>query len=439
VRRALLLATLVIPAAGCADGAGAPGDPGGARNLIVISIDTLRADRLGCYGAERATSPALDAFAAGAVRFERAYAAAPWTLPSHVTMLSGLLPSVHGVDQPDLRPGRDTRLLAEVLRDAGYYTFAGTDGGWLGADFDLDRGFRAFDDADVDFEARLDRALERIDAVHGVRPFFAFLHTYDVHCPYTPGAPYDGMFASDGARAIETEGRCGNPDFNLLDLDAAEARFLADRYDGGIRRADDALGEFLAELEARGVLDDTVVVVTSDHGEEFLEHGRIGHEGSVYPELLHVPLVVRAPGVEPGVRAEPVGLVDLVPTVLELLDVAPPDDLDGASLAGALRGEPASARPVHAELAWGRTLAAWIDGETLFVVSDERVERYDLASDPLAARDLSTDDAATAARIDALRARLRPASARTPLPALPGREAAEMLERLGYVGADDDR
>jgi arylsulfatase A-like enzyme len=409
-----------------------PKGPARATNLILISIDTLRADRLGCYGAARATSPALDAFAARSVRFERAYAAAPWTLPSHVTMLSGLLPETHGVDQPDLRPGAGTRLLAEVLRAAGYYTFANTDGGWLGADYGLDRGFLAFQDGDRELAATLADVRERIDAVHGERPFFAFVHTYDVHCPYTPGPPYDALFASADAEPIETAGRCGNPDYNALDVSAAQARFLADRYDGGIRRADDALGPFLAFLEERGVLRDTVVVLTSDHGEEFLDHGRIGHEESVYPELLHVPLLVYVPGGAARACAEPVGLVDLAPTLVELLGLAALDDVDGRSLVPLLDGAELAPRALHAELAWKRRLEAWIDGTTQIVSSADGLERYDLARDPLARANLA--DGATAAELALLRARVRSGRPRVPLAALPGPDTRRALEAFGYAG-----
>ncbi len=426
----VLLLPCLLPACGA-------GPEGGPRNLILISIDTLRADRLGCYGYGRDTSPALDRFAAGAALFERAYAAAPWTLPSHVTLLSGLLPATHGVDQPDLRPGADTRLLAEVLRDAGYYTFAHTDGGWLGADFDLDRGFLAFEDEDRELADTLARVRAAIAEVHGKRPFFAFVHTYDVHCPYFPGAPYDAMFASPGAQPLETAGRCGNPDFNARGVSAGEALFLSDVYDGEVRKADEALGGFFAFLEQEGVLMDTVVAFVSDHGEEFGEHGRIGHEESVYPELLRVPLIVRAPGVRAQRLADPVSLVDAAPTLLALAGAPALERIDGRSLAPLLAGRAApdpAPRVLEAELAWKAELHAWIQGSTQWIEGKGRLERYDLAADPLAAHDLAPLDAgepAFAAARAAVPARAPP---RKPLPALPGEEARRELERIGYAG-----
>ncbi|MEM7308073.1 MAG: sulfatase [Planctomycetota bacterium] len=431
-RAALVLASLAL--AGCG-GSPAPGpsDAPAARNLILISIDTLRADRLGCYGYDRDTSPELDRFARDAVRFERSYASSSWTLPSHVTLLSGLLPSTHGVDLPDLRPGRDTALLAELLRDAGWYTLARTGGGWLSEDFGLDRGFLSFRAERGDLAPALDEVRDTVLAAHGQRPFFAFVHTYDVHCPYTPGAPWDELFSSDGAAAIETEGRCGNPHFNEAGVSPAEALFLSDRYDGGIRRADAALGAFLRELEHAGVLADTIIAITSDHGEEFLEHGSIGHEGKLYSELLHVPLLLRVPGVAPRVVADVVGHERLLPTLLDLLGVAPPESLDGASLRPLLHGA-SEARVAYAELAWNAELRSWIRGDLHLVADgDGAVELYDLASDPREERNLAATDPARGEALLAELLREAPAgTARQPAAALPRPETEQRIQNLGY-------
>jgi arylsulfatase A-like enzyme len=188
----------------------------------------------------------------------------------------------------------------------------------------------------------------------GRGPWFGFLHTYDVHCPYDPPPPYAGTFRSAGAAPIEVAGRCGNPHFNALGTTPAQARYLSDRYDEDVRRVDDALATLFATLDELGLWDETVVIVTSDHGEEFLEHGRIGHEGTLSPEALSIPLLVHAPGVAPRVVDEVVGLADLVPTVLALAGVPPPGSLDGRSLLPLMRGETDAGRPgwVVSDLAW---------------------------------------------------------------------------------------
>jgi arylsulfatase A-like enzyme len=322
--------------------------------VLLVSIDTLRADRLGCYGYARDTTPALDRFARErAVRFAHAVAEAPWTLPSHVTMLSGLHPLTHGVRRADQRPSEEVRLLAERLRDT-HDTFAYTDGGFLSEIFGFDRGFDAFEALDRDMERGVVGVLDSIRHLSGERPWFGFLHTYDVHCPYDPPAPYAGTFASPDAEPIEVEGRCGNPDFNALKLSAGQARYLSDRYDENVRRVDDALGKLFAAFDELDLWKDTIVIVTADHGEEFLEHGQIGHERTLSREVLAIPLLVAAPGVAPRVVEDVVGLADIVPTVLELTEHAPPARLDGRSLVALMHGRTDAERRawVLSDLGW---------------------------------------------------------------------------------------
>jgi len=326
--------------------------------VLLVSIDTLRADRLGCDGYSRDTSPALDRLARErAVRFEHAVAEAPWTLPSHVTMLTGLHPLTHGVRQPDEQPGEEVELLAERLARRGYYSFAVTDGGWLSEPWGFARGFDSFHAQDLDIDQAVEKVLEYVRFRNDKGPWFGFLHTYDVHCPYDPPAPYAGRFVSPDAEPVEVAGRCGNPDFNAMGLSAGQARYLSDRYDEDVRRVDDALGSLLAAFDALDLWRDTVLIVTADHGEEFGEHGQIGHERTLEPEVLSIPLLVVAPGFEPAVRPEVVGLADLVPTVLELAG-AGAARVDGRSLVPLLSGRADPDRPagVLSELAWQRTL-----------------------------------------------------------------------------------
>lgn len=341
-----MIAGLVLLGAACGASAGPP-------NVLLVSIDTLRADRLGCYGYARATSPALDRLATErAVRFAHATAEAPWTLPSHVTLLSGLHPLTHGVRKPDQAPNDSVQLLAERLQPT-HETFALTDGGWLSQTFGFARGFRSFQAQDRDVDQAVQVLLEYVRFQRGKGPWFGFLHTYDVHCPYDPPPPYRETFASADAEPIETAGRCGNPHFNALALTAGQARFLSDRYDEDVRRVDDALATLFAAFDELDLWKDTVLVVTSDHGEEFLEHGQIGHERTLSPEVLAVPLFVAAPGLAPRVVDHIVGLADVVPTVLELVGSAPAG-LDGRSLLPLMRGQPDPDRRdwVLSELAW---------------------------------------------------------------------------------------
>ncbi len=161
-------------------------------------------------------------------------------------------------------------------------------------------------------------------------------HTFDIHCPYNPPEPYASLFQSPGAEAIDPS-RCAES-FMKAGLTAAQALYLSDRYDGSIRRVDDVLGNLFRFLEERGDLQNTVVVITSDHGEEFFEHGRVGHRRSLHRELLEVPFLIAAPGVSAQRVPQLVSQVDLLPTVLDLMEIPAPEALDGRSLVPALRG-----------------------------------------------------------------------------------------------------
>ncbi len=301
-------------------------------NVILISLDTLRADRLGAYGYERSTSPNLDAFAQASVLFERTVAESCWTLPSHVTMFTGLYPATHNVILPKRAVGPDTKLVTELLHDAGYDTIGVTAGGYLIPRHAMDRGFDFFNGHPKGFKRAIGMAQDQILALDRKSPFFLFLHTYDIHCPYDPGADFAGTFESSDAEFIETKDRCGRTGFAIVDVSPAQAAYLSDRYDDSILEADTDLGTFFEFLRINGLLEDSLIIITSDHGEEFLEHGKIGHVKSVHRELMLVPLIIRAPGLEPRRISEQAGLVNITPTILDFAGVATDVQFDAPSL-----------------------------------------------------------------------------------------------------------
>jgi arylsulfatase A-like enzyme len=362
-------------------------------SVILLSIDTLRADRLGAYGYPRPTSPALDALASRGVRFARAVAESSWTLPSHVTLMTGLLPTAHGVRHVRQRPPAGLPMLAQVLGRAGYRTLAFVDGALLSGFHGFARGFERYEDRDKNLRETLELARQALDALPAERPYFLFLHTYDVHCPYDPPPEYALRFRTRPPEDhLETAGRCGKTDFNAMALTRGQARFLSDQYDGNIRAADDTLGEFVRWLDERNAFERTVLVVVSDHGEEFLEHGTIGHKNNLYIESLRVPLIVLAPKLRPRVVESGAGLADVMPTVLDLLDLpAPPTQ--GRSLLPAMLGASDDApRPLPSQL-WRA------EGELRSVVAGDRhlildtrtgdVELYHLGLDAGERLDLS--------------------------------------------------
>ena len=314
--------------------------------VILISIDTLRADHLGCYGSPAPTSPSIDRFRERSVLFEWVIAQAPSTLPSHATMLTSLLPEHHGAFFARRAPlPTSIPTLATVLEGAGYRTAAFTGGGQIAPEFGLDRGFEIYgvNQGGSDFQAAVEAGLEWL-ALGQRRPSFLFLHTYEVHHPYEPDLEllaifddgYDGFLAPHISREDLERINRGETTIEERDLDHIIAA-----YDAEIRSVDQAFAILLAGLEGLGLDDDALIVFTSDHGEEFGEHGVVGwHSHTLYDELLRVPLVIRFPGgryAGTTVNAQ-VRLLDLAPTVLGVAGVDVPEGFEGVDLTKVLTG-----------------------------------------------------------------------------------------------------
>jgi arylsulfatase A-like enzyme len=404
----------------------APSEP---RGVVLVVVDTLRADHLGSYGYSRPTSPRLDALAAEGVRFANATSPSPWTLPSLATLMTSLAPTVHGAHSPSdlgnlewyFTPGQyrafsklheSRTTLAEILRDAGYQTFGAVQGSYPTRAFGMSQGFDVYrENQTPGLRFDIEDAFAWLDEKRPDR-FLVYLHPQEVHAPYTPiairaGAHrklekermpyYEEAVAEERLRFLQWN---FDPDYrgsvdgslaNLGELSAPgrrvrpkDLRHLVALYDRGIRYVDHWIGELLDGLAARGLAEGTIVIVTADHGEEFLEHGRFEHSYSYYEEMLGVPLILRVPGEGRGsVVEQTVGLVDVVPTLLDLLDVSAPDGLQGRSLRPLWRGEhgppveyvgEASFESDHLALHSTRWKYVWR--------SDGRDELYDLAADP---------------------------------------------------------
>lgn len=356
-------------------------------NLLLITIDTTRADRIGCYGSADAATPNLDRIAAEGALFDRAIAVAPITLPSHVSLLTGRYPPRHGVRlNGDFRLPEDEETLATHLRRRGYATAAVVGSYVLSADFGISRGFDSYDEPPVDravapagnvlrHYAIVERPAAEVtgaalDLLDGrlEEPFFLWLHYYDPHGEYAPPEPY-------------------------------ASRFEHSPYDGEIAYVDAEIGKVLDGLRSAGRLDRTLVAVTSDHGECLGDHGENTHGLFVYEAALRVPLLLRFPPQVPaGTRSgHLVAGVDLAPTLLGLLGQPQMADVEGVSFVAAALGEtPPQREPVYAEAelplrAYGwAPLRALHDGNRKFIEAPQR-ELYDLALDPAEQRNLAAE------------------------------------------------
>jgi len=374
----------------------------GAPNLIVISLDTLRADHLGCYGYARNTTPNIDRLAAGGVLFEQALSQSPWTLPAHASLFTSLYPSRHGVHQHDLALRKGDKLLAEVLQRAGYLTAGFVDVFLISRKYGFQRGFDRYVDQGEDEGARkkVDQAINWLNERTSPQPFFLFMHLYDPHSAYRAPAPFLGKWSGQFASEFE-------PDTDSLfderlgkrKLSELERSYVVARYDEEIAYADAELGRLFSYLEELGIDENTAIVLLSDHGEEFLEHGGVLHGVSLYDELIMVPLIIRLPGERLAGRRirEQVQIIDLAPTLIEIAGLESPRSFQGISLLpyiegkGSLRGYGGFSEADHMDP--GHNVKRCLrtnQHKYYYDINTERGMLFDLVNDPGEKQDLAT-------------------------------------------------
>lgn len=389
-------------------------------NILTVTIDTLRLDRVGAYGNQIGLTPTLDRLAREGVRFQTAYAHVPLTLPSHATIMTGRYPPSTGVrDNGTSRLDPAVPTLASTLKGAGYRTGAFVGAFVLDARFGLNHGFDTYDDRMRGSGSNLEvvqRSAEQVLAPAGAwigQPspdatrWFAWVHLYDPHEPYEPPPPYD-------------------------------ARYAADPYAGEIAYADAALGAFLERLRAAGALARTLVVVAADHGESLGDHGERTHGLFAYDATIRVPLILWASGVAPSVVPDAVRLVDVMPSILDLVGVAAPAALDGRSfttLAGAARAQPPASyfEALDASLTrnWAPLKGVVLDG--LKLIDLPIPELYDLSTDPGETHNLYASQRERARPLEAALDRVAAAPAVAGTPAAMDPDAEARLRSLGYV------
>ncbi|MCK6515477.1 sulfatase [Myxococcota bacterium] len=348
------------------------------KKVLLVFLDTLRPDHLGMYGYERDTSPKLDAWAKGAVVFEEARSVAPWTLPSTRTILSGR--------QPEL--WRRGPILPEQLAEAGWATGAFVGNVYLSSNFDMAQGWSQHGCVNWPIaEVQVEKVQDFLSR-HPGRDTLVMLHTMDAHLPYTEPSAYRDLWAGPAPAGLD-DGDTRTPILNAMKKDReAVSQWVTDRYDQNIRYLDDQVS---ALLEVMG--EDTTVVIFADHGEELWDHGGFEHGHTLYDELLRVPLIVKSPGLPPGRIDAPVSLLDITPTVLELVGLKA-DGADGRSLVSAAKGDAtalallegraqAFGRPLYGDERWGS-----LSNDIKWTSSAGKEAAYDLSADPGEKNDL---------------------------------------------------
>ena len=382
-----------------------------AKNVIVVLIDTLRADRLRVNRpSSRVNTPAYDAFAAAGANFPNAQSPENWTKPSVASVLTSTYPATHGAKYDASSLAAEALLVSEVLDRAGFSTASFIANGHVSRDFGFDQGWDHYtnyirESRATRAETVFGEAATWIEA-HRSERFFAYVHTIDPHVPYDPpneflqmydSAPYDGVVQNRRTPELLADAKTTPPRVVFTDRDAARLDAL---YDAEISYHDVHFGRFLARLDALGLADDTLVIVTADHGEEMRDHGSWGHGHSVFQELLNVPLTMRWEGVIPtgAVLRQTTSTVHVSPTVLEAVGIAAPPEFEGESLLGLVRGQP-SVGPAVAFSDFQENRRVIRAGRfKLIVRGNLRSILFDLQTDPREQTDLATSARPIAAR-----------------------------------------
>ena len=396
-------------------------------NIVLIMVDTLRADHLGSYGYPADVSPNLDVLARESIVFENCFSQSPWTKPSTASLMTSLYPQVHGLTNHEGQywggEGSESRTgvlpdqaetLAESLRAAGYRTGAFIANSWVIRNYGFAQGFEVFDDysarLDTPADKLIDEARTWLDSIEGRGdPFFLYVHAMDVHAPYdAPKGDYDLLLGNpsmaDNRYLSNSEvpyNRWNNiekrPDWATDDM-RHQVAYWRTRYASGVRAFDRRVARLMADLRRRGVLENTYVVVTSDHGEQLFEHGDWSHGRGLWDHQLHVPLIVRAPERHGAGRrvAEVVQQVDIMPTLLSLAGAAPASRMQGRDLSRWIRSE---SEQESGTVSFG-TATAKRPGlysirtrthKLLFDIDTGEIRLFDLVSDPREQRDVAAD------------------------------------------------
>lgn len=397
-------------------------------NVVLITLDTTRADRIGCYGYKAAKTPHIDSLAARGVRFANAYSPVPLTLPAHCSIMTGKYPFVHHVRNNgsySLIPDQIT--MAEILKSQGLATSAFVASFTLDSRFGLAQGFDVYDDTFNTREAlktyRSERAADRVALSflnwlreNGKKRFFSWVHFFDPHLPYSPPAPFSQEFKS-------------HP------------------YDGEIAFMDQEVGRVITALEDSGLINRTLIILAGDHGEALGEKREVDHGLFIYESTLRVPFIIFGPATPSGgsVVESRVRLVDVLPTILDLLGLSPPRNLSGQSLVPHLRGQKTEDLASYAETLYPRENYGWsellglADGRWKYILAP-KPELYDLADDPGEEKNLVNEQPQTAAqlsrRLAAVIVRKEPGT-RSPGRRVSSEEEMK-LRSLGYLGGKSD-
>ncbi len=358
--------------------------PENAMNCLLITLDTLRQDRLSCYGYERETSPFLDSLAARGYLFEHAYASSNITKPSHASILTGLYPKHHGViDNTGKLDDPSILTLQRIFQSEGYHTFAAVSTSLLNRERSgFNRGFDAYYNAGSSkqrAETTVAKVLQHLGKKKKRRPFFGWVHFFDTHTRYKPPQEFLNMFQTEGGKDGESEGKLPIKPFGGSSMvkdsipntvtvaGRRDPNYYLAAYDGEIRYLDEQLRQLFQGLERMGLAENTMVAITSDHGEMLGEHGIYFNHCSLYREVIEVPMILVLPGMPGGRVRDVVENLDIGPTLCEFLDFEIPENLDGSGLRALMEGGAGPEPFAYAQHAYDLTISMRDEKESLIL------------------------------------------------------------------------
>lgn len=425
------------------------------KNVVFITIDTLNAHHLGAYGAENSPSPNIDSLASNGVLFEKAYSSAPWTKPAFASMFTSLFPSAHGVTAFDRVLSEDKFTLAEFFKGEGFSTAGVISHILIQPQFGYAQGFDSYElipfkgsvHAVISSLKVTDMAAKWLDgkSENSDQPFFLFLHYFDPHNNYFHHKKFDRTSWYNGP----IKSGMGLKEMRALipNMTADDVRALRGLYDEEISMTDYSIGLLIEKLKTMGVYDETLIVITADHGEELTDRGFIGHTRSLYDELVRVPFIFYMPGLNTPKRIkEPVSTMDLLPTMMGLLGEEPKDWMAGKDLSSVILGdELPPVRPIFNEVDYraGQITAHKLgvvegDYKLVFDKDTKTYELYNLKTDPNEEHDIATQDKAALARLSAAiqgyKARYQTEAIESQKAVAPKAESQDKIEQLKSLG-----
>lgn len=427
-----------------------------APNVLILLVDALRTDHLSCYGYPRNTSPNIDRLAADSVLFTQAVSPSTFTKTSIASLFTGFHPHRHGVFRASRRdrPGEITSdilasrylTIAERLQQQGRLTAAWVENAQLRAFLGFDQGFNTYDDRAGGIFSIHRQLTAWLSRFAHLQPFFAYVHYLDLHDPYEPPAPFDAMYGthSNVYERIGLDER-GSWSEILRQINSGEIRLqpqdvdqLIAYYDGALTLIDRQIGRLLEWMQANELYDDSLIVLTSDHGDAFMEHGFLSHSTTPYEELVRVPLIVKFPQSRHAGRRidRQVRLIDLAPTLLDALGIESRKEMDGISLLPLIAGDAdaESAAPPPALIELSDRLAVRTEDWKLIYFWDDRWELYDLRADPGETRDLAFAAPEVSRGLLAIARMALARRDQSQTESIPlDKETIEALEALGYM------